>query len=313
MKVGRLAALVVVAVVIGIVAKVGGPQTTHATTASRLGTARSSDAMVALLDEPGPVTVETIVGADWAVPLSGLINLDHERARGLEDRDEAIDVPLHAIRHPQRGLFIIDTGAARGLRDLPRDGVKGAAAHMLGLDRFEVRTDTATFLAAQGEPLRGVFLTHLHLDHISGLDDVPRDVPIYTGAGEAAMRGAEHLVGLFIVDHALEGRPALREWQFEADAAGRFEAVVDVFGDGSVWAIHVPGHTDGSTAYLVRTPTHPILIAGDACHTTWGWEHEVEPGTFSHDVERSRGSLAALEQLVREHPQIEVRVGHQGH
>ena len=50
-----------------------------------------------------------------------------------------------------------------------------------------------------------------------------------------------------------------------------------------------PGHTRGSTAYLVRTPQGPVLLTGDACHTRWGWEHDVEPGNFSGDVARQRG------------------------
>jgi glyoxylase-like metal-dependent hydrolase (beta-lactamase superfamily II) len=87
--------------------------------------------------------------------------------------------------------------------------------------------------------------------------------------------------------------------------------VVDVFGDGTVWALWVPGHTLGSTAYLVRTPKGPVLLTGDACHTRWGWEHDVEPGTFSSDLPRSAESLARLRRLAAEHPAIDVRLGHQ--
>ena len=67
----------------------------------------------------------------------------------------------------------------------------------------------------------------------------------------------------------------------------------------------------GSTAYLLRTPRGPVLLTGDACHTRWGWDHQVEPGSFSSDVPRSAESLARLERLVAEHPGVEVRLGHQ--
>ena len=90
-----------------------------------------------------------------------------------------------------------------------------------------------------------------------------------------------------------------------------FEGVVDIFGDGSAWALWVPGHTGGSTAYLLRTPRGPVLLTGDACHTRWGWDHSVEPGSFSSDVPRSAESLARLERLVAEHPGVDVRLGHQ--
>jgi len=84
-----------------------------------------------------------------------------------------------------------------------------------------------------------------------------------------------------------------------------------VFNDGSLWALHVPGHTPGSTAYLARTGKGPVLLVGDACHTSWGWEHSVEPGTFSSDQPRSAESLRSLSELVKRHPSIDVRLGHQ--
>ena len=87
--------------------------------------------------------------------------------------------------------------------------------------------------------------------------------------------------------------------------------MLDLFGDGTVFAIASPGHTPGSTAYVVRTPRGPVLVVGDACHTRWGWDNHVEPGTFSSDRPRSHDSLEALHALVARHPGIDVRLGHQ--
>jgi glyoxylase-like metal-dependent hydrolase (beta-lactamase superfamily II) len=109
----------------------------------------------------------------------------------------------------------------------------------------------------------------------------------------------------------LEGKGPLHEWAFVRDPSGRFAGVVDVFGDESVFAIHVPGHTPGSTAFLVRTPTGPELITGDVSHTRWGWEHRVEPGTFTMDGPRSVTSLAQLATLAHDLPGIVVHLGHQ--
>ena len=92
---------------------------------------------------------------------------------------------------------------------------------------------------------------------------------------------------------------------------GVFAGVLDIFNDRSVWALRVPGHTPGCTAYLVRTPDGPVLLVGDACHTAWGWENGVEPGSFSHDKPASAKSLAMLQALVERHPEIDVRLGHQ--
>jgi N-acyl homoserine lactone hydrolase len=291
--------------------------TTHATAPSALGVARPSSELDVIVDEPGPVHVETVVGADWHVPRSGLINLDHPKAKEahLVDGEEPIVVPFHVLRHPTQGLFIIDTGVERALRDDPgHAALSGLAASYLGVGEMRVKTDTHAWIASQKEPLKGVFLTHLHLDHVSGMRDVPNDAIVYAGPGETSSRS---FLNAFIqgpLDASLEGKGDLREWQFAPEkdpTSAAFEGVIDVFGDRSVWAIHVPGHTPGSTAYLARTPDGPVLFTGDASHTTWGWVNGVEPGSYSEDRPKSAESLARLRAFVAKHPRIEVRVGHQ--
>src|SRR5690242_1774778 len=54
--------------------------TSHAVVASPMGVARAASSLDAVVDQPGPITVETVVGAEWAVPRSGLINLKHPKA-----------------------------------------------------------------------------------------------------------------------------------------------------------------------------------------------------------------------------------------
>src|SRR5262249_21326932 len=104
---------------------------------------------------------------------------------------------------------------------------------------------------------------HLHLDHISGMPDVPKDIPIYTGHGEPEYSSFVHTVVQGTADSLLEGRPALREFQFTRDPDGKFEGVIDVFGDSSFFAIQTRRHPQDQLHYLARTPTSPVLLTGD--------------------------------------------------
>jgi glyoxylase-like metal-dependent hydrolase (beta-lactamase superfamily II) len=144
-----------------------------------------------------------------------------------------------------------------------------------------------------------------------GVPDVPHGTPLYAGPGETRTRGFLNAITQGITDRELDGQAPLEEWPFKPDPDGRFEGVVDVFGDGSLWAILVPGHTVGSVAYLARTTTGPVLFTGDTCHTAWGWQNDVEPGGFSWDRPKNADSLGRLRRLVAEHPSIDVRLGHQ--
>lgn len=286
----------------------------HAHEPADLGRAGSSAEMLATIERPGPVEVETVKAADWVVARSGLINLEHPEARaaGLEDGDEPIAIYLHVLRHPRFGTFIIDSGVESGFRDPDgNDRVGGLVASAMRTSDLQIHMTTAEWLAGREEPLAGVFLSHLHLDHVMGLPDVPPGTPIYAGPGETRASRFLHLFTRGTIDRMLEASGPIREWRYAEDAGGRFAGVVDVFGDASVWALHVPGHTPGSTAYLVRTPDGPVLYTGDASHTRWGWDHGVEPGTFSLDGPRSAQSLAALRQLAQDVPALEVRLGHQ--
>jgi glyoxylase-like metal-dependent hydrolase (beta-lactamase superfamily II) len=130
------------------------------------------------------------------------------------------------------------------------------------------------------------------------------------GAGDAGDRSLMNLFERGVYDAALEGKGPLREIRFAPDPDGAFDGVLDVFGDGSFWAIWAPGHTPGTIAYLARTPAGPVLLVGDVSHTAWGWEHHVEPGSFSDDRAKGAESLDRLERFVARHPTIDVRFGH---
>jgi glyoxylase-like metal-dependent hydrolase (beta-lactamase superfamily II) len=286
----------------------------HATRPARLGVPISGEAMEALLDRPGPVEIETVTGADWAVSRAGLIDLDHPTAKAahLTDGEEPIQIFVHVLHHPTRGTFLVDSGLSRLVAEDPaRAGLGFIIRKAMHPERMVVRTDTATLLRRLPQPPAGVLLTHLHLDHVSGLPDVPRAVPIFVGPGETRERRFLFLFSRGSIDSLLRGHDALEELAFPPDPSGRFVGVLDLFGDGTVFAISVPGHTAGSVAYVARTPRGPVLLTGDTSHTRWGWEHDVEPGSFSSDRARNVTSLAALRGLATRHPGMDVRFGHQ--
>src|ERR1700689_1332756 len=112
-----------VAIAAGVLSA-GCAASTHAARPSALGAVSSAAAMEALINRPGPVEVETVVGADWAGTRAGLINLDAPAAKAahLTDGDEPIQIFVHVLRHPTRGTFLIDTGGTRQLVEDPRGG-----------------------------------------------------------------------------------------------------------------------------------------------------------------------------------------------
>ena len=182
----------------------------------------------------------------------------------------------------------------------------------MNTDALDIKQDTAQILAEKG-PLEGVLLTHMHIDHVMGLPDIPEDVPVYVGSGETHAKAAVHMFTRGTVDNMVGRDRPVYEWPFEEDVSGRFEGVLDVFGDGMLYALHVPGHTPGTTAFLVRTTEGPVLLTGDVSHTDWGWRHCVEPGSYNLDGEGAAESLKTLRSLQAALPSLVVHLGHQAH
>jgi glyoxylase-like metal-dependent hydrolase (beta-lactamase superfamily II) len=286
----------------------------HTLGKNAIGKPSSSAEMERLIDQPGPIELETINSADWSISLAGLLNLDSPEATqaGLKDHDEPIQLYAHLLKHPLRGNFIVDTGVSQKLVDDPgKEGVNWLVQKVMHLERLHIRKSTGEILQGMDGKLSGVFFTHLHVDHITGMPDIANTVPLYIGATESTETSFKNMFVRGLTDQLLKDKQPLQEWHFQPDPQNKFEGIIDVFEDGSVFVISVPGHSPGSVAYLIRTTHGPVLLTGDACITRWGWEHTVEPGDFTADHERNLKSLKNMKQLVALHPQIDVRLGHQ--
>lgn len=120
--------------------------------------------------------------------------------------------------------------------------------------------------------LLGVVVTHVHWDHVSGLDSL--DVPVWLTAEEReyAARDAHGAVfravsaGREVHEYALDGPPYLG-----------FPASLDVHGDGSVVIARAGGHTPGSVVVFVALPSgERYAFIGDLTWQLDGIERGVE-------------------------------------
>jgi N-acyl homoserine lactone hydrolase len=246
------------------------------------------------------------VGANWQLLLDGLLNLDHPASKEawFTNQLQPIRIFSFHLRHPEFGDYLIDTGVSNSFTANPREhGIGPILEPMLGLEALSVSTTTQQYLEQENiTQLNGVFLTYLHLDHISGLPDIPKNTPLYMGKNESSSKYWMNIATQGAVNTLLSDFGALQEWKAN---------VLDVFNDGSLFALYFPGHTAGSTAYLVNDIEAPILITGDVSHTRWGWENNVGPGQFSMDKQLDQMNLMALKKQVAGIENLRVHLGHQ--
>lgn len=279
---------------------------TIGTAPADLGVPRSFIELENSIAQPGKIVFEKHLAANWSVPLSGLLNLDHPKSQAAEisDKEEAIQIYVYSIKHPEFGTYLVDSGVATAFADESQDnGIGWLIESAMNISALDVLKSTKQ-LEQELDGVDGVFLTHIHMDHIMGLSDLEK-ASVYGGPGDAELSTFMNLFTQGSTNRLLGSTQSILEWQFGE------EGIVDVFGDGSFWALHSPGHTPGATAYLAITIQGPELMIGDATHTRWGWENGVESGTYSENIPLSATSLARLKKLVNSNPSINVHPGHQ--
>jgi glyoxylase-like metal-dependent hydrolase (beta-lactamase superfamily II) len=157
-----------------------------------------------------------------------------------------------------------------------------------------LRSELAS-LGAEPADVAMVFLTHAHRDHVAAWPLVRSATFVLAEAeapyffGEAEYEGWIPRMADRVLEPPHPGRDEIELVTFAADTAF-------VVGRDTVRAFLVPGHTPGSTAYLVRG----ILFVGDAMAATQLGFRPAMPG-FSDDVAEAEASLRSLFERVRAH------------
>jgi len=131
-------------------------------------------------------------------------------------------------------------------------------------------------------------ISHNHFDHLGQAATFPK-AKLMIGAADWETFQKKPLP--FAVDASL-----VKHW---LDGKGKVDPVSgdrDVFGDGSVMMLAMPGHTEGETALLVKLPQKgPVLLSGDVVHFEKQIDNRGVPGFNADRAE----TLASMERLTK--------------
>ena len=155
-----------------------------------------------------------------------------------------------------------------------------------------------------------VLLTHAHVDHMGAAEKLRslHGIPVKTHHEESELaRGLRHEAITTATGISQMWRPSVLRFALMSLGRGGTSVTplteVETFQDGATLvtpgspiAIHVPGHTSGSTAYHLED--RGVLITGDALVTTHLYTEEVGarvmPAEFNHDHELAISSIDRL-------------------
>ena len=207
-----------------------------------------------------------------------------------------LPVSVYLIEHP-KGLILVDTGWHR---DMSPEGVYDKAAQIKSLGSrvlYNVNQGQIPLGEAVDEQLEAmgikpadldyVLLTHLDCDHANGL---------------RAVKDAKHIiVAQEELDCARKNgfiRYKKKWWEGVElqtidwnGTEGPAQKSFDLFGDGSIKMINIPGHCDGLCAVkITREDGRYVLLFSDGGYATKSWKEMITSGV-SLDKEMQRKSL----------------------
>lgn len=233
-------------------------------------------------------------------------------ALASRSRWDALPVPAFLVEHPTAGALLIDTGFHPSVVDGVRANM-GRTAPLL----FTVRMRREQTVAAQLEALgvaatdvRTVVMTHLHIDHASGVEEFPAatfvvDRREWHAASAGGWRDGYHARQF---DHAFDWRTVDYDAP-EVDSFATFGQSVDLFGDGSVRLLSTPGHTAGHQSVLLRLEGREALLIGDAAFT-WQTIRDGAMPFLVHDEHRFRRSVREIAHYLEQTPTALAIPGH---
>jgi glyoxylase-like metal-dependent hydrolase (beta-lactamase superfamily II) len=128
-----------------------------------------------------------------------------------------------------------------------------------------------------------VGISHMHGDHTGQAADFPN---------------ARLVIGKADFELSAGAKDPFKPWRGEKANVTLASHDVDIFGDGSVIALHTPGHTPDHLSLLVKLASGPVLISGDLYHAQIAREKRGMP-PFNSSRAETLASMDRFERLAK--------------
>lgn len=227
--------------------------------------------------------------------------------------------PAFLIRHAVRGAILFDTGYAPRLAEAFAQWPDRLYKYVTpttfgtpvveGLQRFGVRASDVSM----------VIVSHLHADHVAGLRDFPQSRFVIT---RGALTLQQVSRGVDAVRRGIVQQLFPANFPQRSDVIDRFAhaalphlgATHDLFGDGSIRLLPLPGHARGQLGALLRTQAGEVLLCADGAWTSQAFRELRAPhlvtALMQDDMSSVRTTLRAIHDFALTHPGVTILPTH---
>lgn len=221
------------------------------------------------------------VGVDPAVPFrdvsrSPIAYTGIGRSKKLR---KWLPVSAYLIEHP-KGLILFDTGWHSDVRLDQRKHMSSrlnmaSKARLLEGEAIDEHLDK---LGIKPEKLEYVFISHMDVDHVSGVELV-KDAKNILISEEEFVAAQKFNIRY---NKKLWKDVNIKSFKMKDSKYGPFNRAFDVFNDGTVLMIDAKGHTDGNIVGMINNNEKFILLTGDCGYAKDSWEKIRLPGPVAN-------------------------------
>lgn len=182
----------------------------------------------------------------------------------------------YLIRHGGQAM-LWDTGLPAATKSKPMEQDNMTAS----IDRTVV--DQLAQLGVKPADIRVVGISHMHGDHTGQARDFPQ---------------ARLVIGKEDFEQTAGKDDPFTAWRGGGKPVTAEDSDIDIFGDGDVVTLFMPGHTPGHHALLVKLKSGDVLLTGDLYHTTIARQKRAVPG-FNTSRDQTLASMDKFEALAK--------------
>ena len=223
------------------------------------------------------------------------------------------------IRHP-KGTILVDTGSSAHFQQEIDDYPFWSHLYfeILSGGKSAAHTSSEVLRASGVDPsaLSYVLPSHIHNDHVGGLVGLP-NVPVLLAPEEVQFmernRGTKTFQVVPAYARTIETR--VHTLRFALKPYENFDESADLFGDGSVVVVKLPGHTPGSVGTFVNiSPSLRIFHVGDAINASEAVDRRLAKSFLlmptDNDSHQANLTVSKLSQLHELDPDLIILPAH---
>lgn len=219
------------------------------------------------------------------------------------------------IQHP-KGTFVFDTGLGSQIEGQFHDNFSFLDRQLFKFTKLNSLKETLVENKFNPDSIDFIIPTHLHFDHASGIEDFPK-ATVWTTKEEYDHAFSEEAIPPAFIKEQYDAD--FIKWNFmdfDTSAYEIFEESYDVFNDGTVVLVKLPGHTKGSLGMFVNLKSGKrYFFTGDL---TWAAEafinpaekHSIPRKKVDGDREKVKEFIVMVHYLTKEKPEINIVPAH---